>query len=538
MKTQPVFHCANSSSQPLAPVRGGGLARLLGVSFVLLLQLVSGVGCSNEDLQQVPQDPVFERYSVEGTVCAPPSVDVDVPYRVLFVIDTSLSNEWNDPTKKRVEAVKNAINANISNENVSFGVITFSDVPRVQTMSFTRDLVSLDGATRNVGIAQGATNYSDSLWTAKTFIMEDLSAMTKAQAARTHYLVFWLTDGFPTVGTTDPGSLLIMTESWRKLLEDRVAEFRLETAFLGGRSSSAAEAAELASARDLLTRMATAGGGSFNDVAGGASFTFNIDLKKAKALYQLENVVAFNRNAVLDGDWPKADTDGDGLSDEAETGLQLNPLLDDTDADGYRDGLELFASASLRPTSPDTGCEDALARADGDGDGLRDCEEAVIGSSPTKPDSDGDGLPDGIEALSGSSPTDERSSTDRDGDGLGDNHEVRAHLRPSVHTSADQSNAWPYTYFITPRPTDPADPSSCYDVRVGNITFAATQGTSATPKGLNRIELHVGFALEGGVEPRWYGTSLEGRLLRSPNVSAPASGRFQVATNAFLPLRP
>jgi hypothetical protein len=486
--------------------------------------------CSNEGLRALSQEPVFERQSIEGEICAPPYVDVDVPYRVLFVIDTSLSNEWNDPTKRRVEAVKKAINDNLPNPNVSFGVITFSDAPRVQTLSFTRDLVSLGGATKNIGIAQGATNYSDSLWMAKTFIMEDLNSLTRAQAARTHYLVFWLTDGFPTVGTTDPGSLLLMTEAWRALLKDRVAEFRLDTAFLGARSSSAAEAAELEAARTLLKDMAAAGGGNFNDVAKGASFQFSIDLQKSRAFFQLENVVVGNRNVVLDDRWPSPDSDGDGLSDDDEEALGLDPLLDDSDGDGYRDGVEWLSGAKLDPRAANTGCSDTR---DSDGDGLYDCEEHALGTSPTKQDTDQDLLPDALEVLMGSSATDERSTTDRDSDGLADQVEVRTHLRPALPTQSEHAKRWGYTYVISQLPSaTPGDPS-CYRVKVGNLTMAPTRATGKSASGANTFEIMAGFALEGGLEPRWYSARVEGRLLREPYVSVPANGRFELETTAF-----
>ncbi len=65
-----------------------------------------------------------------------------------------------------------------------------------------------------------------------------------------------------------------------------------------------------------------------------------------------------------------ADTDGDGLSDGAET--TTNPLLADTDGDGLSDGFELSQTPALNPLSVDT-----------DGDGAPDAWELRAGTSPT-----------------------------------------------------------------------------------------------------------------------------------------------------------
>ncbi|MDF1866705.1 MAG: hypothetical protein P1U70_17850 [Saprospiraceae bacterium] len=77
---------------------------------------------------------------------------------------------------------------------------------------------------------------------------------------------------------------------------------------------------------------------------------------------------------------PESDSDGDGLSDNLETGgdciynpgIDTDPLNEDTDADGIKDGIEDF-----------------------DQDGIHDFSE----TDPLNPDTDGDGLLDGTEDL-------------------------------------------------------------------------------------------------------------------------------------------
>ncbi len=97
-----------------------------------------------------------------------------------------------------------------------------------------------------------------------------------------------------------------------------------------------------------------------------------------------------------------ADTDGDGLSDGAETNThQTNPVLDDSDSDGLTDGTEINTHGS-NPKLADT-----------DSDGLSDFAEVVThGTNPTAKDSDGDGFDDLFEINTGFNPTLDSSTPD------------------------------------------------------------------------------------------------------------------------------
>ncbi|MBW2734206.1 MAG: VWA domain-containing protein [Deltaproteobacteria bacterium] len=496
--------------------------------------MLASFGCSDVELRKLSKQAVFERNTVVGKICAPPYLDLDVPYRVLFVIDTSLSNEWNDPEERRVEAVRSAINSNIHNENVSFGVITFSDVPRVQTLSFTRDLVVLDGATKHIGVAQGGTNFSDTLWVAKSFILEDLNSMPPMQAARTHYLVFWLSDGFPTIGTTEPASILPMAATWADLLEDRVAEFRLHTAFLGAKKGSEAEETEAEAAQDLLEGMAKQGDGTFTDIPDGQAFSFEIDPAPMRALFQLRSVVLSNKHARFGEQGPVADSDGDGISDAQEEKLGLMPTEADTDNDGYRDGVEVLLGGALDPLLYNEGCESGAR--DTDLDGLRDCEELAANTQVENQDSDGDGLPDGLELLSGGSPLDDNPAFDRDHDGLPDSAEVRFHLDPKRPTDPKAMDNWAYRYEVRELPREYTDSPSCYELRIENVVMVPTKRVATQAQGANELEIFAAFSLDGGVEQRFFAASLLGRLIFDPYVIDPPNGLFEVGTMDFSPL--
>lgn len=96
------------------------------------------------------------------------------------------------------------------------------------------------------------------------------------------------------------------------------------------------------------------------------------------------------------------DTDGDGLSDGAETNTtSTDPFNDDSDGDGLLDGAEVNTHGS-NPKKADT-----------DGDGLDDHVEVVTyGTNPAARDTDGDGFDDPFEINTGFDPKSSISNPD------------------------------------------------------------------------------------------------------------------------------
>jgi len=130
------------------------------------------------------------------------------------------------------------------------------------------------------------------------------------------------------------------------------------------------------------------------------------------------------------------DSDNDGLPDDIEISLGLDPNNPDTDGDGIKDGDEvgmqtvnIELNETVLPgddgtsdpgldTGTDTGTTDTTT--DSDNDGLTDYEEAVTGTDPTNPDSDNDGISDGAEL-----------GQDSDNDGLSDTVETETGTNPN-----------------------------------------------------------------------------------------------------------
>jgi hypothetical protein len=91
------------------------------------------------------------------------------------------------------------------------------------------------------------------------------------------------------------------------------------------------------------------------------------------------------------------DQDNDGLTNEQEAIHGTNPIVADTDGDGFLDGIEV--NNNTNPLDPcDPVRENAACDAfDSDGDGLTNAEERSRGTDPLNPDTDGDGVLDGAD---------------------------------------------------------------------------------------------------------------------------------------------
>ena len=112
------------------------------------------------------------------------------------------------------------------------------------------------------------------------------------------------------------------------------------------------------------------------------------------------------------------DTDGDGISDDLEIKLGLDPNNPDSDGNGVPDTVVPNGAGLLQ-------------HRDTDGDGISDSRERLLGLNPNNPDSDGDGTPDGEEHPSWVTPIELLVEIDSDGDGLSDRVERSLGLNPN-----------------------------------------------------------------------------------------------------------
>jgi len=519
--------------RPSRPVRQG----VLGAWLAALA--LCGAGCSTSDLfvpleQRVPV--VDNKIRVRTSFCAEPSSTLEGAQKLLFVVDRSNSMNVTDPNNRRVSAVRDFIMRFVQDPvtyrlrpGIEIGLISFYGDVVVHTRNarglpgFTRDGAHLLASLMQVARTSSNTSYDKALAQAFVLLDRDLAQQNERARARSRYDVVFVSDGMPFPDncrgeSNSPTAALRAVERIHGLSDLYSVPVIVHTAFasdprmfITGNDVDACTDSDPIEAQyndslgqetaGLLKKMADAGGGSFRQFRNGDSISFaDFEVADARRSYDLASFLAANENALPHGDHAAADSDGDGKSDVDELRLGTRPTLADTDGDGFSDLVEWRLRASgFDPLDPSDGRCPEAERGDTDGDGLRDCEEILLGTSRTSVDSDNDGIPDPVEVRAG---TDARSVSaaqdsfiDTDADGAGDADEARWHTDPLVDDVAGRSLI---AYDYTQRPEPRVDGQACYDVEVGNISLgsslAALPFESVAPlakqAGWNRIMLY------------------------------------------------
>ncbi|MEO1335952.1 MAG: hypothetical protein AAFV29_09915, partial [Myxococcota bacterium] len=245
--------------------------------------------------------------------------------------------------------------------------------------------------------------------------------------------------------------------------------------------------------------MARAAGGRYERFATPDQISLGrIDFRSTQRLFVLKEFLVTNRNALATESGFVPDTDADGLSDAMEDQLMLDALNPDTDGDMYNDKLEhLLRPLNLDPLTPNVlpDCEDPVV--DTDRDGLRDCEEKLLGSNPTLFDSDADGFPDQVEFRAGTNVIFNDTLDDLDLDGVTNARELRAHSSVSANDAKVRAEL-SYRYRTIDVGTT-NDQRSCYDVRVTNVTLVETRDRGFGP-GNNDVVVYFGQVPDGDLE--------------------------------------
>lgn len=155
--------------------------------------------------------------------------------------------------------------------------------------------------------------------------------------------------------------------------------------------------------------------------------------------FKMTHLYVYNPNARIDKNGKlSADSDGDGLFDDQEIELGLDPTVQRSN--GYcLDGFMVQHSFKDRCAAFAQGhsCDPAL---DTDIDGLNQCEEVILGTDPYDFDTDGDTIPDSLEWLYGFNPLQSEKDIDTSGDGTPNLVNFSAGLSPKHYFDSVADN--------------------------------------------------------------------------------------------------
>ena len=507
-----------------------------------LVALVAPLGCTNAELVKIPPPEggaADNKLRVRGEFCTTDPDDLKFPVKVLFVIDTSSSMDTTDPLGTRTDAIIEVIDELRDQDGVEFGVIAFGLGANILTdrcddyenrtnctPGFATDPDAAIAAAVGTGQAAGTTDYLITLQAVVSMLADDMALSDAADRANgtqelqsARYVVMFLSDGIPDADSTfSPQRTCSDAQQWvnsGRVPGDRglvpaIAELVDQMQALAARyevrelsfNGAFVAAPDLptdvrACGANLIRGMSAQGLGTFRDFSAGEGINFLfVDFTSFKRVFALKNMVVANLNArpfseAIGADFSQSsddptlaagiiDSDADGLTDQLEERIGTSIFLQDSDGDGFSDLIEYRLRTSgldaLDPTDAD--CIFAEDRLDGDGDGLRDCEERFAGTNPGQFDSDLDGFSDGLELLYGTNPSLPDNLVDVDFDGAGNAAEMRWHSQPG---SDDVSYLSQHAYRYDVTETGVVDARSCYAFDVSNISLASTQGALSLP---------------------------------------------------------
>lgn len=332
---------------------------------------------------------------IDGQYCTSRPADIGAALKVVLLLDISGSMGMTDTECKRVDAVDRLVKRLLPDgeTNVYFHIIGFNQakVPEVMTTDFTNNRVALEkavygtdscnaintrsdescGATgcqpicnaipdivqlqpvwgpkpngctyNSLGLffASGKSNFKAAISEAFSAIETDVHRISDKIKAQTSYVVILVSDGLPVFGAGDgPDTLVTQVTDFKTLAKAQgVNSISFNTALFFNFDRYAGQVSALRYYNDavaLMRDMAEAGGGLYQEslTTNGLDFS-SFAFPPPVEAYRQKTFVAYNTNTFM-----AKDTDGDGLSDDEERALGLDPNAPDTDNDGCNDAFE------------------------------------------------------------------------------------------------------------------------------------------------------------------------------------------------------
>jgi hypothetical protein len=419
-----------------------------------------------------------DKVAFTGRVCTDNPAERSFPLRVVFVVDNSAALPGGldgagvaQLDQRRVDALRDAT-ASLRAIDTAFALVRFGgDAQVLPDGGFTTDANAIAEAAAALtvpmpGTPDGARRTGQGLQLAAGLITGDVLSTPRGPRSRTKYVIVLLQHGrtddrvLPTTPDCDDDCVLKgqVAKLRARVIADGAADLQLHALDIASLDTDAVVRTAVAA---QLQDLAFAGAGEYRAVCGRdaadavvppgcgpQSVTLaGIDINSARNVFLKKSFVVANLNAVARSDGTAVpDSDADGLTDDEEPAYGTDPARRDSDGDGIGDKIEqLLGGAGLQPLVADDPATCAFLdpavrlTIDTDGDGLLDCEEALLRLDPTLFDSDRDGLPDPLEVFGGTNFLQDDGLTDADFDGASNIDELRAHTDPRAADSKSRS---------------------------------------------------------------------------------------------------
>jgi hypothetical protein len=448
---------------------------------------VPGVfSCTNAQLYATGYQPNEASLTgVEGDLCTDDPGGGAFPLKIAVIVDSGLSGIPDD----RASALQNLV-TQYSGSTVEFDIVLMAESAQSLTGGFTNDPTTLEMAIQTAGAAVSPLrDYEAAMLAVTTDIESDAIGTSPGVRSRTHYALQFAAQGPPTPDLPDlwcganqlmPGSgmctkqfdanfcpsimpapssadcelslyVSLVTELSTFLQTNGALDFLAQFYSVGGN----------ARANTILSAMTLTAKGAFAQPALGSLNLTSTPIVDKNSIFDLREFVVWNANAILRNGIPVPDSDGDGLTDEEEKQIGTDPTKADTDGDGVGDKIEyslMYKGSEFNPLVSGNFIQCANIQKpfpDSDGDGLNDCEEAIIGTDAFLQDTDDDGLPDQLEVLRGVFPLVDDRLFDTDDDGMLNGRELEQGTDPNTN---DAAAAVTYAYTVSVAAQGPGGP--------------------------------------------------------------------------------